>query len=220
MKTAKECLAIALDIYKKHRNLILFKFCLLGAAVGYFVIGRFIVSDAYQWIVKLVSEDKLLSELIDIEKMIRDKLLASTLPFFIVWSCVLAIYVFDNRSRTKLNKITKHFSPLTGGTAFFTIVLGCTLFGTFAYALQHVTYSVYTVLLIVLSLLIIGLGFFLRRVMTVEIRPDTCAIKYAPYFLAGCIVISLFLYFYGLFSEPIQLYNTIVKHHAQSLLRQ
>jgi hypothetical protein len=219
LKKAKDFFDIGMDILKKRKALILLISSLLGAGFGYFLIGRFIVSDAYRWIVQLISNNQLLSDLIDVDRMIIDKLLASTLPFFIVWSCVLAIYVFDYRSRTTLNQISKHFSFLTGGTAFLTIVLGCTLLGTFAYALQQIALSVYTILLILLLLLIIRMGFFLRQVMKVEITPDTCAIKYAPYFLAGCIVISLCLYFYGLFNDPIQLYNTILKHHAQSLLR-
>ncbi|MBC8999807.1 hypothetical protein IAI51_25080 [Pseudomonas sp. N40(2020)] len=217
MKTLEECFKTAMDIHKKYRNLVLFMSCLLGAGVGYFVIGRFIVSDAYQWIAKLITNNKLLSDLIDIEGMVVDKLLASTLPFFIVWSFVLAIYVYEYRSSTAINKFSKHFSFLTGGTAFLSIVLGFTLLGTFAYALQQIDFSVYTILLIVTSLLIILMGFFLRRVMKVEIKPDSCLNKYAPYYLVGCVAVSILLYIYGLFNDPIHLYNTIVKHHELSL---
>lgn len=203
-----------MDFYKKYRLWVLWVCSVAGGVVGYILIGPFIVSDAYQWIAELVNTNKLVADLIDINGMVRDKLLASTLPFFIVWSCMLAIYVFDKGSVDTINRVSKNLTFLTGGTAFFTIVMGFTLFGTFSSALQKVAFSEYTIPLIVLPILIIILGFFLRHVMKPTIDPASLVNRFAPCLLAVCMTISLVLYVYGILNDPIKLYGTILKHHA------
>ncbi|MBV4474191.1 hypothetical protein [Pseudomonas botevensis] len=203
-----------MDIYKKYRLWVLWMCSIAGGVVGYFLIGPFIVSDAYQWIAELVNTNKLVADLIDINGMVRDKLLASTLPFFIVWSCMLTIYVWDKGSVDTINQVSKNLTFLTGGTAFFTIVLGFTLLGTFSSALQRVAFSGYTILLIVLSILLIIMGFVLRHVMKPTITPASFINQFAPCLLALCMAISLALYVYGILNDPIKLYGTILKHHA------
>lgn len=203
-----------MDFYKKYRLLVLWVCSIAGGVVGYILIGPFIVSDAYQWIAELVNTNKLVADLIDINGMVRDKLLASTLPFFIVWSCMLAIYVFDKGSVDTINQVSKNLTFLTGGTAFFTVVLGFTLLGTFSSALQRVAFPEYSIPLIVLSMLIIIMGFFLRHVMKPIIDPASLINRFAPCLLAVCMAISLVLYVYGILNDPIKLYATILKHHA------
>lgn len=205
---------VVVDLYKKYRLIVLWVCSIAGIIVGYFMIGPFIVSDAYQWIAELVNTNKLVADLIDINGMVRDKLLASTLPFFIVWSCILAIYVCDKGSVDTINRVSKNLTFLTGGTAFFTIVLGFTLLGTFSSALQKVEFSAYSIPLIVLSILIIIMGLFLRHVMKPIIDPASLVNRFAPCLLAVCIALSLSLYVYGILNDPIKLYGTILKHHA------
>ncbi|MEZ1322908.1 hypothetical protein QIW46_16315 [Pseudomonas fluorescens] len=199
--------------YKTKRLLFLIFSAVLFLAIGYISIGPFLVSDAYQWFYTLVQNNAVLKDLVNLNEMIRDKLIATTLPFFILWSCVLFIYLKNKERADTINYISSYLSFLTGGTAFFTIVLGCTLLGSFSYALQKIETSIYTPLLILLSLSIIAMGFYMRHVMKLVINPNSKTDCLAPLMLKLCIIASIAIYLYGLFNDPLKLLTTIIKHY-------
>jgi len=208
---------IAIALYKKYRLGVLFFYSLLSLLIGYFIIGPFMISDAYQWYADFASKNPILGELINFSDMFIDKFLASTIPFFILWSCVLAVYLFNEKSITTINQISSHISFVVGGTAFLTIVFGFCLVGTSLFALKNIGHSTELVLFAIGSWLIVIMGFFFRNIMKPSIVSESYFNKAAPALLISCVTIGLGLYIYGIFNDPLKFMNTINKHHEISL---
>lgn len=216
MGKIKKIIGMAVDAYNVYKTTIMLTSICASLLVGILVIGPFVTSEAYEWFVQQTKNNPLLYEFVDVQDMLSKKIIASTVPFFVIWTCVLFAYISNKEKINEINQASKYLSIFTGGTGFIIIVFGFCLFGTFGYSLFHFGYSLELLLSLFFSSLIIGMGFFIRAMMRPHLKENIYLTKSAPALFSTCILLGLAAYLYSIFADPIQLILSINKAYIST----
>lgn len=209
MDRLKKLIDIALRFYSKWKFFILVIFVSISLALGFFLFGPFITSDAYEWFKSISAANPLIAELVDIQGMIADKIIASTVPLFTVWSLVLGAYCLDKNQIQIINNSSKYLAFFTGSTALIVLCLGGTLLGVCLYGLKELGYSHTFLAATIFAALVIGCGLLIRTATRPELKENSALNKLASSMLVVCLLLTISAYIYGLIKDPILYWNVI-----------
>lgn len=205
----KKLIDIALLFYSKLKMYILFVFISISLSLGFFKFGPFINPDTYKWFKSISSANPLIGELVDIQGMIVDKIIASTIPLFTVWTLVLWAYCLDKNKIKIINNSSKYLAFFTGSTALIVLCLGSTLLGVCLYGLMELGYSHAFLAATIFSTSLIVCGLLIRNATMPELKENSALNKLASSMLALCLLLAISAYIYGLIKDPILYWNVI-----------
>lgn len=209
MDRLKKIIDGALSIYSKWKLLILACFVLVSLGLGFFLFGPFMISDAYEWYKTMSATTPLVSGLVDVQGMIVDKLIASTVPLFTVWTLVLGAYCLDKNKIQIINDSSKYLAFFTGSTALIVLCLGGTLLGICLYGLMELGYSHAFLAATVFAVVVIVCGIFIRSATRPKLKENLALNRLAIVMLAICSLLAISAYVYGLVKDPILYWNVI-----------
>lgn len=199
----------AVELYRRCRLLVLFAIAVTSLAAGFFVIGPFIASDAYMWFKSVHESNQIVSDLIDIQGMLLDKLISSTVPLFTVWSIVLAVYCLDRNRVDIINKSSKYLAFFSGSTALIVLGFGFTALGVCLYALRLYGYSHQLLATFIFASMVVVCGLFIRTAARPKLKDSSILNSLALPMLILCTLLGSSAYVYGLVSDPIKYWWTI-----------
>lgn len=209
MDKLKSLIDWIISIYSKWKLVVLGIIIIGSTSLGYFVFGPFINSDVYKWFNKQAANSSLISGLIDVQGMLADKIVASTIPLFTVWSLVLAAYCLDKSQIKLINESSKYLAFFTGSTALIVFGLGSVLFGICLYGLSYFGYSHGFLAASIFALLVIICGFFIRASTRPELKENSALNKLAGKMLVVCMLLGFSAYIYGLVKDPLMYWSVI-----------
>lgn len=195
--------------YGTYKFLILLFIVVCSFALGFLIFGPFMTSDVYAWFKTQSSENKIISELIDVQAMIADKLIASTIPLFMVWSVVLTAYRLDKTKISIINENSKYLALFSGTTALIVLSLGSILLGICSYGLKLFGYSHSFLFAEVFSLLVVACGFLIRKATKTELVENPVLNKLSGVMLFVCIILMTAAYLWGLVKDPLMYWSVI-----------
>jgi hypothetical protein len=209
MDCLKKLIDRLLSFYSKWKLLIVIFFVTISLALGFYLFGPFMTSDAYEWYKIESSSNPLISGLIDVQGMVADKLVASTVPLFTVWTLVLGAYCLDKNQIWIINDSTKYLAFFTGSTALIVLCLGGILLGICLYGLNEFGYSHSFLAATVFAAIVIGCGLIIKSATRPELKENSTINKLAGPMLIVCFFLAISAYVYGLVKDPILYWNVI-----------
>lgn len=198
-----------LNWYGKYKLSILLCIVIASFALGFFIFGPFMTSDVYEWFKIQSSGNKIISELVDVEGMIADKLIASTIPLFMVWTVVLTAYRLDKTKISTINDSSKYLALFSGTTAVIVLSLGSVLVGLCSYGLKLYGYSHSFLIATVFSVLVIACGLLIRKATKPELVESSSLNKLSGVMLFICIIFMAAAYLWGLIKDPLMYWSVI-----------
>jgi|SRR5690606_15722333 len=199
----------AVELYRRYRLLVLCTIAVTSLAAGFFVIGPFVASDAYMWFRSVHESNQIIFDLIDIQGMLLDKLISSTVPLFAVWSIVLAVYCLDRSKTDIINRSSKYLVFFSGGTALIVLGFGFAALGVCLYALRMYGYSHQFLATFIFAAMVVVCGLFIRTATRPELKDSAILNSLALPMLIVCMLLGSSAYVYGLVSDPIKYWWTI-----------
>jgi len=216
MEKLKKIIDWLIHVYRSYQYIILSLTSIASIILGYCLLGPFMNSDEYKWFKKLSEENHMISELVNVQRMLADKLIASTIPLFVVWTVVLTAYCLDRNRISVINESSRYLAFFTGGTAFIVMMLGFTFFGICMYLFRLEGYSHIFLLITSFSLVVVAGGFFMKRATKLEIvEKNGKENKLVFPLLISCVVLGGSAYIYGLLGDPIQYWRVV--HEAYNM---
>ncbi|QYJ88798.1 hypothetical protein [Shewanella halotolerans] len=209
MNRLKIVIDSTLSFYSKWKLFILAFFVSASLGLGFILFGPFITSDAYEWYKTISAANPLVSEFVDVQGMIADKLIASTVPLFTVWTLVLGAYCLDKNQIRIINESSKYLAFFTGSTALIVLCLGGTLLGICLYGLKELGYSHAFLAATVFAVMVVGCGFLIKSATRPELKENSVLNKLASSMLVVCFLLAISAYVYGLVKDPILYWNVI-----------
>jgi hypothetical protein len=73
------------NLYTRYKLFVLSLFSIFSFYIGFEIIGPFFDSDVYRWFKSIADDYPVISELISVQDLLFDKIIASTIPLFTVW---------------------------------------------------------------------------------------------------------------------------------------
>lgn len=209
MNRLKIIIDSALSFYSQWKLFILAFFVSVSLGLGFILFGPFITSDAYEWYKTVSAANPLVSGLVDVHGMIADKLIASMVPLFTVWTLVLGAYCLDKNQIRIINESSKYLAFFTGSTALIVLCLGGSLLGICLYGLKELGYSHKFLAATVFAAMVVGCGFLIKSATRPELKENSALNKLAGLMLVVCFLLAIFAYVYSLVKDPILYWNVI-----------
>ena len=176
---------------------------------GLLIVGPFLISPQYEKFIDITRDQPLLKSLVDIQAILVSKIVASTIPFFVVWSIVLFIYSVDRRFSITSKSISEFLSIYTGGVGVIVATMGGVLLGIFVFGIFKNIYSLENLSVGVLAVLLIVAGILMKSMSKPIIEDRDWIHRHSLKFALICLVLAAFSYFYGVFSDLIGLWGSI-----------
>ncbi|MDQ7732549.1 hypothetical protein QT231_07545 [Halomonas sp. SpR1] len=129
----QEAIARGKKVIQWVKNTYLLILFLVAFVAGIFVIGPFMDSEVYEWAKNQVQSNALLAEVIDVQGMIADMLVASTVPMLIVWAIAFYVHSIFKSDNELFNDFYGSVSALLGGPTKIVFVLTGLLLGVCAF---------------------------------------------------------------------------------------
>ncbi len=205
----KNVVDILIKWYGNYKLIILFLVVGCSFALGLFVFGPFMTSDVYAWFKDQSSGSKIVSGLVDVQGMVADKLIASTIPLFMVWIVVLTAYRLDKTKITTINESSKYLAFFSGTTSIIVLSLGSILFGISFYGLITFGYSHSFLFATVFAIMVVICGLFIKKGTKPELIENSSLNKLSGFMLFVCITLMVLAYLWGLLKDPIMYWSVI-----------
>jgi uncharacterized membrane protein len=177
--------------------------------LGYHTLGPFLVSPEFQWLKELQDKTPLIGLLLDIEGMLIEKLIATTVPLFTVWSLIMFYYAYNSKAEIHIEQMSPFLSVFTSGTGTFIaalggITVGICAFGILNFGLRPPVYG----LTIIAAALVFG-GAYLRGAAKPRIQARDWLHRRSREFAWLFLIMALIAYIYGIVIEPYEKWNLI-----------
>lgn len=191
-------------------KLIILLFIVVGSfALGLLLFGPFMTSDIYEWFKNESSGNKIISGLVDVQGMVADKLIASTIPLFMVWILVLTAYRLDKTKISTINESSKYLAFFSGTTAIIVLSLGSILFGISCYGLNTFGYSHSFLFATVFAIMVVICGLLIKKGTKPELVENSALNKLSGIMLFVCITLMVLAYLWGLLKDPFMYWSVI-----------
>jgi len=194
------------QIYKSLRLYLFCVFLISSFLAGYYFIAPFFETEAYKWLSMQIDKSVLISELVDVDGVIVNALIAVTVPLFVVYAGVFFAYDVLNGNTELLNKSTVYFSIFTGGPGKLLLILFSGILGISVYIFREgsVSEAIYLAVLAGLVFLIPGV-FFLYHAHP-KFEKSIFLDKYALLLATIFGTLAIFGYFYGVLASPVRIW--------------
>ena len=173
--------------YERYKIITLSCVVTFSFILGFFILGPFITSDVYKWYQIQSEGNEIISRLVDVQGLIADKLIASTIPLFMVWIVVLVTYRLDKTKISMINENSKYLALFTGTTAFIVLSFGSVLIGICSYGLKIYGYNHGFLIAITFSTMLVVCGFIIRKATKPELVDNVVLNKLSGFMLFVCI---------------------------------
>lgn len=199
-----------LQLWSRARSILFSVLAMAAFATGLLVVGPFVSSPAYKWMAYDIEQNPLIGELLNFEGMLLEKLISTTVPFFLVWSLVLLVYgATKGVKEAAISRVGPVLSMFTGGAGALIALWGSVLLGLSVFGLMHHRNALAVITFSVIGLVLFVCGFVLksyahpRVVDRPWLRNHACVIGV----VLGLLGVCAFLY--GIVAKPIQLFMLI-----------
>lgn len=209
MEFLKKCVDQILYWYGIYKLIILLCIVICSFSLGFFVFGPFMTSEVYEWFKIQSNGNKIISELVDVQGMVADKLIASTIPLFMVWVVVLTAYRLDKTKISIINENSKYLALFSGTTAIIVLSLGSILSGICSYGLKLYGYSHSFLIATLFALMVIASGLLIRKATKPELVENSSLNKLSGVMLFICIIFMAAAYLWGLIKDPLMYWSVI-----------
>lgn len=191
------------------KNIYLLILFLVAFVAGIFVIGPFIDSKVYHWAKEQVQSNVLLAEVIDLQSMIADMLVASTVPMLIVWAIAFYVHSIFKSDNQLFNDFYGSVSMLLGGPTKIVFVLTGLLLGICAFSWWTYEGSAGIIMATVFALFMLALGFYIKYSSSPKIKKWDHIDKHAFKYSVACCVMASGAHLWTVFSDPYQLWSAV-----------
>jgi hypothetical protein len=205
----QEAIARGKKVVQWVKNTYLFILFSVAFVAGIFVVGPFMDSEVYDWAKDQVQSNALLAEVIDVQGMIADMLVASTVPMLIVWAIAFYVHSIFKSDNELFNDFYSSVSALLGGPTKIVFVLTGLLLGVCVFGWWTYGGSPGIIMATVFALFMLALGFYIKYSSSPKIKKwnhiDNHAFKYA----IACCVMAAGAHLWTVFSDPYHLWNAV-----------
>lgn len=198
-----------IKLYGSYKLIILLSILAGSFALGLLLFGPFMTSDVYEWFKNESSGNEIISRLVDVQGMVADKLIASTIPLFMVWVLVLTAYRLDKTKISTINENSKYLVFFSGTTAIIVLSLGSILFGISCYGLNTFGYSHSFLFATVLAVMVVICGLLIKKASKPELVENSVLNKLSGFMLVVCITLMVSAYLWGLLKDPFMYWSVI-----------
>ncbi len=199
-----------IKLFLKVRKIIFYISLVSAFIVGFYPLGSFLESEVYKWIVTQYENIPILARLLDVQGMLVDKMVATTVPLFTTWALVFFIYgAMDDIKGNKIASISPVLSWFTGGTGAFVAILGCISLGISFYGLAFHGMTNAIIAALIFGVLIIISGMFMKYAATPAIKGREWIHNKAKHFGVIYALLAAAAYIYTIATDPVQLWNAV-----------
>jgi hypothetical protein len=203
------------NLYTRYKLFVLSLFSIFSFYIGFEIIGPFFDSDVYRWFKSIADDYPVISELISVQDLLFDKIIASTIPLFTVWSVILSAYCLYPERIIEINNSSRYLVILSGSTALIILMIGFIAVGTCIYGYYNYGYSHLFLISIFSSIMVIACGVFIRKGTRLIINERAGVNRFAFPVLIVCLTLGIGAYIYGLLSDPFQYWRVV--HEAYEI---
>jgi hypothetical protein len=196
-------------IIKLFRRILLIVSALIAMLYGAFFLGPFMTSDAYQWLKEFAVNYPFVMEFLDIEGMLIEKLISTTVPVFTVWSLVFFIYASNKHRLKNINDLSPYLSMFTGATGAYVLFLGFVILGLSLYGYHIEQFSSAVISILIVSFVLITTGLFMKKAAKPFLKPYQFVQDHPLPFAWLYAVLALVAFTYGIFASPLQIIDII-----------
>ena len=129
--------------------------------IGFFLVGPFVDSPQYDFILRQVSDNPFLGALLDPTPFLVNQLIAAAVPGLLWLSAKLWLYSADESNGPAVNKIAEFLDPLASGVGSLILIYSSVLFGFTTYVGSEAGFSepiVQQAYLMGIGFVLVGLG--------------------------------------------------------------
>lgn len=209
MEKIRTILDQILNWYKKYKLFVLTLAITCSFLFGYYLIGPFANSEPFKKYLAFTKAHPFISDLISVQGVIADKLIASSIPLLVVWSIVLAAYCLDRQKVSTINEYSKYLAFFSGSIALIVLSFGFSIIGTASFGIRLYGINWAFGAMLIYASLIVLCGFLIKKATRPEIKDNPTLNKFALPMLIFCLLLAFSAYVYGIIKDPIHYYRII-----------